>query len=462
MGTLPPEGLPKTGEVMGGKYRLERLLGVGGMGAVYESKHEMIGSRVALKLLLPTVAANEEVVARFKNEARAILRLECEHVVRVMDVGTQPNGAPFIVMEFLEGVDLRAVLAERGPLPVTEAVDYLLQALVALSEAHAVGIVHRDLKPSNLFLSQKIGRPPVIKVLDFGVSKISSDDDENIHLTTTRSLLGSPLYMAPEQIRKSKASDPRSDIWSLGVVAYELLTGKTPFDGENMGEVFAMILETNAPSISALRPDVPPELAEAVRRCLERDPERRWTSASDMARALAPFGSAAAQLAVTQILQRSSPQVVMAARDLNRITPVGLTPPPGPAVTGGSWSTSMRPKPRSAVLAVIAFASVALLGTSVVLAARWLGSHDADRRAHPPASAAASHAPPPEPTEIAAPVVVPPPSNAGSTVSPPPTFVPVGHTVTPKPPAVPPKPPTSAKAPPAPPTAPSVDIFGRH
>jgi serine/threonine-protein kinase len=449
---------------MGGKFRLERLLGVGGMGAVYEAKHEVIGSRVALKLLLPTVAANDEVVTRFKNEARALLRLECEHVVRVMDVGTQPNGAPFIVMEFLEGIDLRAVLAERGPLPVAEAVDYLLQTLVALSEAHAVGIVHRDLKPSNLFLSEKVGRPPVVKVLDFGVSKISSDDDENIHLTTTRSLLGSPLYMAPEQIRKSKASDPRSDLWSFGVVAYELLSGKTPFDGENMGEVFAMILETTAPSLTALRPDLPPELAEAIHRCLERDPERRWTSAADVARILAPFGSATSQLAVTQILQRSSPQFVMAAKDVNRITPVNVTPPPGPAVTGGSWSTTSRPRPRGAALAIVAFVAVASLGMALVFGARWLGQRDAARNTPPPPSALAS-APPP--AEESSPL---PPST--TTAQPPPTFVPVvAQTTTapregrPPPPVVPPRPPTtatSAKPPPPPPTTPSADIFGRH
>jgi hypothetical protein len=182
-----------------------------------------------------------------------------------------------------------------------------------------------------------------------------------------------------------------------------------------------------------------------------------------MARALAPFGSAASQLAVTQILQRSSPQFVMAARDVNRITPVGVTPPPGPAVTGGSWSTSMRPKPRSAVLAVIAFASVALLGTSLVLLARWLGARDARAHAPPTPSALASHSPPPPPApdeSVEAARVPPPPST--SPVSPPPTFIPVAHTGAPTKPNVAPKPPASAKSPPTPATAPSADIFGRH
>ncbi|HVY49507.1 MAG TPA: serine/threonine-protein kinase, partial [Minicystis sp.] len=197
-----PEGVPAVGEVLAGKYRVERVLGVGGMGAVVAAMHLQLGERVALKFLLPSMAT-DETIERFAREARAAARIKSEHIARVTDVGTLETGAPYMVMEFLEGSDLSAVLKEQGPPPVRDAVEYVIQAADAVAEAHAIGIVHRDLKPANLFLARRPGAPARVKVLDFGISKVVAPDEqqgplEQRTVTRTRAWLGSPLYMAPE------------------------------------------------------------------------------------------------------------------------------------------------------------------------------------------------------------------------------------------------------------------------
>ena len=284
--------LPKPGDTLLGKYVLESSLGVGGMGVVYAARHDMLGQRVAVKLIKPEFAVRAKAVQQFLNEARSAARIQNEHVARVLDVGMLESGLPYMVLEYLDGSDLGKVLYERGRLPVTEAIDYVMQAIEAVAHAHTLGIVHRDLKPSNLFLARRQGGGMQVKVFDFGISKIMGDaSDGPANMTKTNAILGSPLYMSPEQLRDSKAVDHRSDIWSFGVLTYELLTGRPPFVADNAVALFAAISESEPASILTARPDVSPELDAAILKCLQRKRDDRFGSVTELAFALAPFGS---------------------------------------------------------------------------------------------------------------------------------------------------------------------------
>lgn len=281
------------GQIIAGKYDVIELLGVGGVGFVVAAHHNELGDKVALKFLRPEMLVREDIVARFAQEALAAARIKNEHVVRVFDVGTLPNGHPYIVMEFLDGRDLASVVQQDGPQPVKRAVDFVLQACEALAEAHAAGIVHRDVKPENLFLIQRSGGIELIKVLDFGISKVAltgSAFTSRIPMVRTVMPMGSPVYMSPEQIRASKNIDFRTDIWSMGCVLHELLTGKPAFDAPSLTQLSATILEEHPPKISEMRPVVPRELDAIVQRCLEKAPEKRFQSMAELAIALYPFG----------------------------------------------------------------------------------------------------------------------------------------------------------------------------
>jgi eukaryotic-like serine/threonine-protein kinase len=288
----PAARLPKVGDLLAGKYKVERAIAVGGMGAVFAAHHEVLGQRVAVKVLAQKAMLEEEAtVARFIREAQAAARLQTEHVARVTDAGTLDSGLPFLVMEYLEGCDLAELLKLSGPLPCQDVVDYVLQGLEAVAQAHAVNIVHRDLKPSNLFLALRPDGSNIIKILDFGISKTSHSESQEAKSLTGNAVLGSPAYMSPEQVRNARNVDARSDIWSLGVVMYELLTGTIPFDGEGVGEILAAILADEPRSIRATRPDVPEPLEAVIFRCLRRERDERFASAAEFARALEPFGS---------------------------------------------------------------------------------------------------------------------------------------------------------------------------
>ena len=219
----------RAGQVADGRYRIERIIGHGAMGVIYEATHLNLGRRVAIKVLLEGTNREDVSAQRLLREARAGMGLQSEHVAHVLDVGFLPSGEPFIVMELLEGADLRAVIDARGALPVDEAVDYVLQACEALVEAHARGIVHRDLKLGNLFLTKRVDGSPLVKVLDFGVSKVSADPaGRDMSLTESRAMLGSPHYMSPEQIRSSRNVDNRTDVWALGVILYKMIRRRHP------------------------------------------------------------------------------------------------------------------------------------------------------------------------------------------------------------------------------------------
>lgn len=277
------------GEILAGKYRVERVLGAGGMGVVVAAWHLELEQRVAMKFLLPEVAERSDAAERFRREARAAVKIRSEHVARVLDVGTMADPpVPYMVMEYLEGHDLAAELRERRQLSFEEACDYVLQASEAVAEAHASGIVHRDLKPGNLHLSRRADGTPIVKVLDFGISKSLTSTSE-LSLTRTASIVGSPLYMSPEQMRNSKDVDVRADIWSLSAILFELLTGRPPFLAETMPELCSLLLSEDPPLLGQLRPGAPPALEAAIRRGLARERADRWASVAELAAAIAEF-----------------------------------------------------------------------------------------------------------------------------------------------------------------------------
>jgi serine/threonine-protein kinase len=276
------------GSVIAGKYCIDGELGAGGMGVVLSARHLDLEAPVAIKVMRDELAGNEEVVARMLFEARAAAQMRSAHVVRVLDVGRLESGAPYIVMERLEGRDLAQELVQRGPLSVEQAVDYVLQACEGLAEAHAAGIVHRDLKPENLFLADTPeGR--LLKILDFGISKSLGPTPRlgpRSVLTNAGCSVGSPYYMSPEQMRGSAAVDARSDIWSLGAILHELLTGDCPFNGESIPVVCSNVLNLDPPELPPLAWDGVEQLQAIIRRCLEKDPARRFQSVAELATAL--------------------------------------------------------------------------------------------------------------------------------------------------------------------------------
>lgn len=333
------EALPQPGQVVAGKYRLVRVLGEGGMGVVYEAEHTRLGQKVALKMLLPELVRVDDLVQRFDREARAASQLKSRHTARVMDVDVTEGGVPYMVLELLHGRDLDAELGARKAIPVGEAVDYVLQVCAAIDEAHALGIVHRDLKPSNVFLSDERGGR-VAKVLDFGISKVSSEGDAR--LTAAEAVMGTAMYMAPEQVKSSRNVDARADIWSLGVVLYELLSGRAPFVGTPT-QVVAAIVSEDAPAIGTLV-DVPAPIAEAIARCLARDPAGRFGSVRELMRALAPFapagclGALSAQEALRDEPSRAAPATLpTVARDEGKTAVSWGSPGPERGSTLTKW-----------------------------------------------------------------------------------------------------------------------------
>ena len=288
----------ETGAIIAGKFRVERELGAGGMGYVVLAYHLALEELVALKMLLPEAMKDEESVLRFSREAKAAARIKSEHVARVLDVSTFDDGSPYIVMEYLEGSDLEQVVEAKGKLAIEDAVDYVLQACEALAEAHARGVVHRDLKPGNLHLSKRPDGSPLVKVLDFGISKISTRENSGA-MTTTSALLGSPLYMSPEQMKATRDVDARSDVWAMGVVLYELLTGRSPFAAPSMPQVCARVLDT--PPDSLMNEGLSIELQQVILKCLEKKPENRWQDISDLANALAPFAPERSKICIERI-----------------------------------------------------------------------------------------------------------------------------------------------------------------
>jgi serine/threonine-protein kinase len=341
----PASAEPAPGQVLAGKYRVERILGRGAMGIVVAARHLQLDQVVAIKLLVRDAVDDEVAVERFLREARSAAKLRSDHVARVLDVGKLPGGAPYMVMELLEGADLADVLETRGQLEAALACEYVVQACDAVAEAHMRGIVHRDLKPENLYLTTRVGGERMVKVLDFGISKVMTGKQGA--LTQTRAVVGSPLYMAPEQLRSSKDASPRSDVWALGVVLYELLTRRWPFEADSLPDLCVKVAREAPRPVTALREDVPAALAAVIDRCLRKDPAERYADAGALAAALEPF----VEPALRDVIERSR-------RTARTLAETGAAPLDAPSRAGG-----LRPGTwlgLGAALAVVAVVAVAV------------------------------------------------------------------------------------------------------
>lgn len=349
-----------------GRYVVERLIAEGGMGEVYQARHQELGSRVALKLLKPEALTDPDAVARFRREAQIAAGLSSPHIARVLDVGSLAGGEPVMVMELLDGRDLAQELELRGPLPIDEALRWVLQATEAMIDAHRAGIVHRDLKPGNLYLAEQAGSR-TLKVLDFGISRFSAPGLSR--MTQTQSAFGTPLYMSPEQIRSAKLADERSDVWSMGVILYELCTGTLPFIAETP-TALAVVINVEQPlPMSAHRPgSIPAELEALVSACLVKDPSQRIQSMDDLAQGLRALLRPAGQGSTA--LPRAGRDVVAAA---------GTGTEAGSAAMEARTSADLGPRealgaqPRSPSRAALVVALAALVGVGLSLGAlAWM------------------------------------------------------------------------------------------
>ncbi|MEO8841520.1 MAG: serine/threonine-protein kinase [Kofleriaceae bacterium] len=318
------------GTVVAGKLRVERLLGQGGMGTVYVATHVGLDQQVAIKVLDPALANQPEVVQRFVREARASARLKSDHVCRVMDVGALEDGVPYIEMELLDGEDL-GQLIERGAMATETAADYVLQACVAIAEAHALGIVHRDLKPANLFVTHRLDGTMLIKVLDFGIATAPSSQE--LKITKTTAVMGSPGYMSPEHLRSARDVDVRSDIWALGVILYEAATGTLPFVAQTITELAVkVVMDEPAPLVG-----VDPTYAAVVARCLQKDPAQRYQSVAEFAAELAPIAGDAAQ-ASAFLVKKISGGTGSSSMPIVRPPTGPVKVPTGPGRTGPGYA----------------------------------------------------------------------------------------------------------------------------
>jgi serine/threonine-protein kinase len=361
------------GQLLAGKYRVQTRLADGGIGVVFRACHLDLESPVAIKVVRSEHAENEDVVTRLLSEARIAANLRSRHVNRVLDLGCTETGAPYLVLEYMDGSDLSACLERCGPLPAREAVDYLMQACEALAEAHAIGIVHRDLKPANLFLSEEADGGFVLKVLDFGISKAPAAWSAVRRLSNPLEIVGSPNYMAPEQVRGENV-DNRADIWALGVVLHELCCGQLPFDAPSLVETFALIVDDGHRLPPLPLSDTSAALDSIIARCLQRNPDQRYQNVVELAEALAPFGSDPEQAGRVARVAAATRARMIAGRDgdlaAHEATPVGLAlaierrpTPPLPPSPG-------RRRSRAALAAVVASLAVSSIAAAYVLRGR--------------------------------------------------------------------------------------------
>jgi eukaryotic-like serine/threonine-protein kinase len=363
------------GEIVAGKYRIGAVIGAGAMGTVVSAHHLLFDEKVAIKFLLPEALGHAEAVARFLREARAAVRIKSEHVARVFDVATLDSGAPYIVMEYLEGCDLAGWLRARGALEVEQAVDFILQACDAIAEAHALPVIHRDIKPANLFAVQRGGVVQSIKVLDFGISKTErlisatlSPEEARVAsvITQQRAIIGSPVYMSPEQMESARDVDARTDIWALGVTLCELVMGKLPFEGTTLVQVYSRITSGLPLRLRESAPHLPPGLEAVLVKCLQKNRRDRYASVGDLAGALAPFGSSLAATYVQRIARHARALDLTPGEKSSVASPSPRTLASQVTDTLSSPSPSPSPSTRRGLAVVIALAAIATTGAAAV------------------------------------------------------------------------------------------------
>jgi serine/threonine-protein kinase len=425
---IPPMFSP--GTVLLGRYRLESELGVGGCSIVLRAQDQVLGQPVAFKIVRSDLAYTRDIEARLLREARAITQLTSDHVVRIFDVGKLETGAPFIAMELMHGTDLAAMLERDGSLAPAIAVDYVLQACDGLAEAHARGIVHRDVKPSNLFVVERPDGSELVKVLDFGIAK-STVADGDMSLTQTVSVLGTPAYMAPEQMRSARSADARSDVWAIGVVLYELVEGRLPYTGSSFADlVIAASMQPVPPLVRA------PQLTTIIERCLAKSPDERYASMAELAVDLARFAS--------------RPTGLQCAARASRM--LGIASPSASAVLAVAPLPSRRRYARPLAIAGAAFAAISIATALIGMRRDRPPPPAVERRlpaapVAPPAAAevlpTAPPTPPAPPPPAATPPAIAPPAAAPPAPSPPAATPP---TISPPAAASPPPPAESPRA----------------
>ena len=400
----------RVGKILGGKYRLVRLLGAGGMGEVYEAQHELIGRRFAIKFLHPQLASNSEVVARFQREAQAAGGLENENIAAVVDAGTADDGAPYLVMEYLDGEDLAHLLMRGGALPLSRAVFIMIQACRGLAAAHGRGIVHRDLKPENLYICRRNDGSDLVKVLDFGIAKLHTGR-ASTSLTQTGTTMGTPYYMSLEQARGAKEVDHRTDIYALGVILYEMLSGAKPHPGESYNAILYHVLTQEPAPLDSMRPDLPPSLSAIVQKAMAREPGDRYASVAEFMEALIPLSGRT----LTPLRSQAGLPVVLGA---TMKSPVSLRAMAVPAPLKAETPEIPDDVPAGSRSRVVVWAMSAAVAVLLVALGLWFGLH------REPKQQVAAPAPPalpvPAPTPAAVPVPAPVPVAAPEPAATPP------------------------------------------